>query len=79
MVSNYDSLLLKREYSLVNLPLNVYCVMSDCNIIMDKGTPVKKYDDATFAHLTCPSGGVFIQAPHKAQTSKYRLSREANI
>lgn len=52
-----------REYDLVTAPHNVYCFL--CNLIVHKNEGVRKYDAATYTHITCPKLPHRTYAPHK--------------
>lgn len=54
-----------RDFTVVSLPetFQVYC--AKCNGMCSGGTKVKRFDGATYTHLTCPKVPLKAFAPHK--------------
>lgn len=61
----YSDALKDRNFKIVTLPLNVYCSVAECNVLMREGATAKKLDGATFIHIACPGGAPKHTAAHK--------------
>lgn len=61
------------DFDLVTLPLNVYCARSDCQLLMHEGIAVKRYDAATFTHVTCPTLNLRNFSAHKQPDTGMRF------
>lgn len=55
-----DMLRASDEYKTMSMPIALYCAISSCQTLIHIGEPVKKYDGATYTHITCPT------TPHRA-------------
>lgn len=72
-MTNQEYALDNEEFDLVALPLNVYCSRSDCQTLMHEGVTVKRYNAATFTHVTCPSTPLRNFAAHKQPDTGMRF------
>ena len=71
---NYnDARLAQRDYTDGFTPLNVYCSLSTCNVLMPTGTPARIYDGATFTHIICPKTNLRNFAAHKQPDTGMRM------
>lgn len=52
-----------REFTTLAMPFALYCYL--CNVTIMPGDPAKKYDGATYTHVTCPTTPHKTFAPHK--------------
>jgi hypothetical protein len=68
-VSHSDLLLESREFTSIAMPFNAFCALSKCQTLIHAGTPVRKYDGATFTHVICPSTNYRNFAAHKQPTT----------
>lgn len=53
---------------MVNMPVSTYC--SKCDLLMKQGEVARRFDAATFYHLTCPT------LPMKSHSITRRLFNE---
>lgn len=68
-----DNLKARRDFKIVTLDLNVYCSLANCNVLMHKGSVVRKFDGATFTHIGCPSGAPKHTAAHRHPDTGLRV------
>jgi len=70
----HDEQLAASEFKTVPMPFATYCAISTCQTLITPGTPAKKYDGATYAHVVCPNSGIRTYAPHKHPNTGMRFN-----
>jgi len=58
------------DFKAMSMPIAMYCALSDCNTLIKPGTPVKKFDGATYVHVSCPTSPMKNVAIHKYGDAK---------
>lgn len=69
-----DMLNESTEFKTIPMPIALYCAFSHCQTLIKKGTPVKKFDGATYVHVSCPDSPLREFAAHKQPDTGMRLS-----
>lgn len=68
-----DNLKSRNDFQVVTLPLNVFCSLAECNVLMRKGSVARRFDGATFTHIGCPTGAPKHTAAHKHPDTGLRV------
>jgi len=69
-----DRLNESTDFKTIAMPIAMYCALSHCQTLIKPGTPVKKYDGATYVHVSCPTSELRTFAAHKQPNTGMRLS-----
>lgn len=69
-----DMLNESTDFKTMPMPIAMYCALSHCQTLIKPGTPVKKFDGATYVHVNCPDSPMRSVAAHKYGKPGMRLS-----
>lgn len=70
-----DEILKNREdYTIIPMPIALFCAYSECQTLIPKKTQVKKFDGATYVHMHCPTSPKRAFAAHKSPDTGLRFN-----
>lgn len=61
------------DFTTVSMPIALYCSFSDCQTLIPVGVPAKRFDGATYVHVSCPTTPMRHFAAHKQPSTGMRL------
>lgn len=62
------------DFTTIPMPLALYCAFSDCQTLIKVGELVKRYDGATYVHISCPKTPMRHFAAHKHPDTGMKIS-----
>lgn len=62
------------DFQTMAMPIALYCAYSDCQTLIPVGDPVKRFDGATYVHISCPKTPMRHFAAHKHPDTGMKIS-----